>query len=211
MLGNNKYSSLEVEQTSEDDEAAGYTLIEVDTSDDEDKNPKPKPANRVSKPTIRASKKPEKEIRQQNQQENGKESQRKVEICGNSMTKYIKAHKLGRSTNDRVTSKSSSGAKCKDMKHYIMPTLEKKPGEIILHVGTNDLKTSSAKTIVKDIVALKDFVVKASSSTKVTTSELIMRTDDDALNNKIQHVNTLLRQNCAAANIPLIEHSNINN
>ena len=38
-----------------------------------------------------------------------------------------------------------------------------------------------------------------------------MRTDDDALNNKIQHVNTLLRQNCAAANIPLIEHSDINN
>lgn len=60
------------------------------------------------------------------------------------------------------------------MKHYIMPTLEKKPDEIILHVGTNDLKTSSVKTIVKDIVALKDFVVKASP-----ISELIMRTDDE--------------------------------
>ena len=139
----------------------------------------------MSKPTIRASKKPEKEIRQQHQQENGKESQRKVEICGDYMTKYIPAHKLGRSTNDRVTSKSFRGAKCKDMKHYIMRTLEKKPDEIILHVGTNDLKTSSAKTIVKDIVALTDFVVKASPSTKVTISELIMRTDDDALNHKI--------------------------
>ena len=53
--------------------------------------------------------------------------------------------------------------------------------------------------------------MKASPSTKVTISELIMRTDDDALNSKIQHVNTLLRQNCAAANIPLIEHSDINN
>ena len=165
----------------------------------------------MSKSIVRASKKPEKEIRQQHQQENEKESQRKVEICCDSMTKYIQAHKLGRSTNDRVTSRSFSGAKCKDMKHYIMPTLEKKPDEIILHVGTNDLKTSSAKTIVKDIVALKDFVVKASPSTKVTISELIMRTDDDALNNKIQHVNTLLRQSCAAANIPLIEHSDINN
>ena len=209
VLGNNKYSSLKVQQISEDDEAARHTLIEVDTSDDEDKNPKSKPANRESKSTIRASKKPEKEIRQKHQQENEKESQRKVEICGDSMTKYIQAHKLGRSTNDRVTSKSFSAAKCKDMKHYIMPTLEKKPDEIILDVGTNDLKTSSAKTIVKDIVALKDFVVKASPSTKVTISELIMRTDDGALNNKIQHVNTLLRQSCAAANIPLIEHSDI--
>ena len=105
VLGNNKYSSLEVEQTSEDDEAARHTLIEDDTGDDEDKNPKSKPANGVSKSTIRASKKPEKEIRQQHQQENEKESQRKVEICGDSMTKYIQAHKLGRSTNDRVTSK----------------------------------------------------------------------------------------------------------
>ena len=61
------------------------------------------------------------------------------------MTKYIQAHKLGRSTNDRVASKSFSGAKCKDMRHYSMPTLEKKPDEIILHVGTNDLKTSSAQ------------------------------------------------------------------
>ena len=88
------------------------------------------------------------------------------------MTKYIQADKLGRSTNDRVTSKSFSGAKCKDMKHYIMPTLEKKPDEIILHVGTNDLKSSSAKTIVKDIVVPKDFVGKASPFTKVTISEL---------------------------------------
>ena len=53
--------------------------------------------------------------------------------------------------------------------------------------------------------------MKASPSTKVTISELIMRTDDDAFNNKIQHVNTLLRQNCAAAaNISIIEHSDIN-
>ena len=88
------------------------------------------------------------------------------------MTKNIQADKLGRSTNDRVTSKSFSGAKCKDMKHYIMPTLEKKPDEIILHVGTNDLKSSSAKTIVKDIVVLKDFVGKVSPFTKVTISEL---------------------------------------
>lgn len=111
MLGNNKYSSLEVEHTAEDDEAAGHTLIEVDTSDNESK---PKPANRVSKPTIRASKKPEKEIQQQQQQqENEKEFQRKVKICGDSITKYIQAHKLGCSTNDRATSKSFSGRSVK--------------------------------------------------------------------------------------------------
>ena len=146
VLGKNK-SPLEVEQASEDDEEAGQSLIEVGTSDDDDKTPHYRP-KQTSKSTTRASKKPEKEARQQHQQENEKDltdrhnsnqNQRKVDICGDSMTKYIQAHKLGRSTNDRVTSKSFSGAKCKDMKHYIMPTLEKKPDEIILHVGTNDL------------------------------------------------------------------------
>ena len=63
-----------------------------------------------------------------------------------------------------------AGAKYKDTKHYIMPTLEKKPDEIILHFGRNDLKSNSAKTIVKDIVVLKDFVGKASPFTKVTIS-----------------------------------------
>ncbi|CAB3997496.1 Hypothetical predicted protein [Paramuricea clavata] len=201
VVGKNNYSPLEVEQASEDDEEAGQ----------------PK---QTSKSTTRVSKKTEKEARQQHQQGNEKDltdrhnsnqNQRKVDICGDSMTKYIQAHKLGRSTNDRVTSKSFSGAKCKDMKHYIMPTLEKKPDEIILHVGTNDLKTSSAKTVVKDIMALKDFVVKTSPRTKVTISELIVRTDDETLNNKIKQINTLLKQNCAADNTPLIEHSDVNN
>ena len=206
VLGKNKYSPLEVEQASEDDEEAGQSLIEVGTSDDDDKTPHYRP-KQTSKSTTRASKKTDKEARQQHQQENEKDltdkhnsnqNQRKVDICGDSMTKYIQAHKLGRSTNDRVTSKSFSGAKCKDMKHYIMPTLEKKPDEIILQVGTNDLKTSSAKTVVKDIMALKDFVVKSSPRTKVTISELIVRTDDETLNNKIKQINTLLKQNCAA-------------
>jgi hypothetical protein len=216
VLGKNKYSPLEVEQASEDDEEAGQSLIEVGTSDDDDKTPHYRP-KQTSKSTTRASKKTEKEARQQHQQDNEKDltdrhnsnqNQRKVDICGDSMTKYIQAHKLGRPTNDRVTSKSFSGAKCKDMKHY---TLEKKPDEIILHVGTNDLKTSSAKTVVKNIMALKDFVVKTSPSTKVTISELIVRTDDETLNNKIKQINTLLKQNCAADNTALIEHSDINN
>ena len=53
-----------------------------------------------------------------------------VELCGDSMTKHLQAHKIGRSKNERVVSKSLSGATCKDMKHYIVPMLEKKPDEL---------------------------------------------------------------------------------
>ena len=44
------------------------------------------------------------------------------------------------------------------MKHYIVPTFEKKPDELILHIGTNDLKDRARKEIVRDIMALKEFV-----------------------------------------------------
>jgi hypothetical protein len=43
VLGKNKYSPLEVEQASEDDEEAGQSLIEVGTSDDDDKTPHYRP------------------------------------------------------------------------------------------------------------------------------------------------------------------------
>ena len=32
-----------------------------------------------------------------------------------------------------------SGATCYDMYHYLLPTLERKPSHVILHVGTNDV------------------------------------------------------------------------
>ena len=34
-----------------------------------------------------------------------------------------------------------SGAKTKDMKPYVIPTVEQKPNNIILHTETNNLKT----------------------------------------------------------------------
>ena len=70
----------------------------------------------------------------QNGQNNNYRKKRNVEIFGDSMTKHLQAYRIGRSTNERVVSKSFSGATCKDMKHYIVPTLEKKPDELILHI-----------------------------------------------------------------------------
>ena len=48
--------------------------------------------------------------------------------------------KYSRSTH-KVVVKHFRGAKTKDMKSYVTPTVEQKPDNIILHTGTNDLKT----------------------------------------------------------------------
>ena len=55
------------------------------------------------------------------------------------MIKDIKGWKMSRSTR-KVVVKYFSGAKTKDMKSYVVPTVEQKPDNIMLHTGTNDLK-----------------------------------------------------------------------
>ena len=37
---------------------------------------------------------------------------------------------------------SFSGAKIVDINHHIVPLLERKPGEVILHIGTDDIGDS---------------------------------------------------------------------
>ena len=61
-------------------------------------------------------------------------------ILVDSMVKDIKGWKMSNCTW-KVVVKHLSGAKTKDMKSYVIPTIEQKPDNIILHTGTNDLKT----------------------------------------------------------------------
>ena len=61
-------------------------------------------------------------------------------ILVDSMVKDIKGWKMSNCTW-KVVVKHLSGAKNKDMKSYVIPTIEQKPDNIILHTGTNDLKT----------------------------------------------------------------------
>ena len=52
-------------------------------------------------------------------------------VFGNAITKSINHKK-------HVVVKHFSGAKIEDRKHYVKPTQEKQPAQIIIHVGTND-------------------------------------------------------------------------
>ena len=45
------------------------------------------------------------------------------------------------SRTHEVVVKQFNGAKTKDMKSYVIPTVKQKPDNIVLHTGTNDLKT----------------------------------------------------------------------
>ena len=89
------------------------------------------------------------------------------------------------------------------MKHYIVPTLQKKLDELILHIGTNDLKDGALKEIVRDIITLKAFVVKNSPQTKVTISELTLRTGDKKINDEVKNFNECLNKLVSIVNCQL--------
>ena len=59
------------------------------------------------------------------------------------MVKDIKGSKMSNRTR-KVVMKHFSGAKTKGVKFYVIPTVEQIPDDIIIHTGTNDLKTMDA-------------------------------------------------------------------
>jgi len=67
-------------------------------------------------------------------------------LIGDSMIKNIQGTKLGEAVGHRVVVKSFSGATTKAMKDYLKSNLELSPNQVVLHVGTNDLKQKDCKS-----------------------------------------------------------------
>ena len=76
-----------------------------------------------------------------------------VFIAGDSIIQHVQGWDL--STNDKhVAVKSFSGARIANMDDYLRILLRKKPDEIILHVGTNNIRNESPRSVAGGIVNL---------------------------------------------------------
>lgn len=128
-------------------------------------------------------------------------------VIGDSLLKDIKQHLLSKSTKTRVSVKSFAGSTVKDMQHYLVPTLLKKPKHVILHVGTNDLPSGKATEIIKGIKSLSCLIQKSCPEAKVTVSSLIVRNDDKAT--KVTELNALLEAYCTKTQINFLDNRNI--
>ena len=131
----------------------------------------------------------------------------KTSILGDSMIKDLIGSKM--SSSRSVSVKSFSGAKTSDMKHYIVPTLSTPPDEIVLHNGTNDIIHSSAQQIIQNISEIGDIISDASSETKVTISNIITRSDNVNLNQKIDECNVEIASLVSQKGWSLIDNSNL--
>ena len=105
-----------------------------------------------------------------------KKDSRAITILGDSIVKDIKAHKLKRSLSikEKIYVKSFSGATVNDMVDYARPTIRKEPDLIVLHVGSNDLRSNkTANNIASDVVKLA--LEMKSEKNDIMISSLVFR------------------------------------
>ena len=60
------------------------------------------------------------------------------------------------------------GATTKDMESYIQPTTERTPSNVILHCGTNDLKTST------DLEQIAENIINLAKSIKTDKNDVLI-------------------------------------
>ena len=127
-----------------------------------------------------------------------------VFIAGDSIIQHVQGWDL--STNDKhVAVKSFSGAHIADMEDYLKPLLRKEPDKINLHVGSNNIRDESPRSVAEGIVNLvtqiqQDFP----TSTHLTISPLLPMSDNLEFNDKIKEANKILKSFCSSRGFKLL-------
>ena len=75
----------------------------------------------------------------QERQTNESNKKNAVYIVGDSIIQHVQG-RLFRSTDRYVAVKSFSGARVEDMEDFLKPFMRREPEEILLHVGTNNIR-----------------------------------------------------------------------
>ena len=126
----------------------------------------------------------------------------KIFLVGDSMVHDIKGWLLSR--NKTVKVYGFPGSTTEDMESFLIPLLKRKPDQILLHVGTNDLKSYSPQQVADKILDLTKLV--NSYGIRCSVSEIIKR--DNYLSTKGQEVNRIL-STILPEQVSLISHHNI--
>lgn len=129
----------------------------------------------------------------------------KVEIIGDSLLNGLIDDKLSR--NNTIKTRKHSGCTTKDLKHHIMPTIDKKPKIIICHAGSNDL-TNDIDTI-ENYQTIINRIKRKTPYTKIAISSVIKRFDHKNIEMKVVDLNMQLKKLCNDNLIDYIDNDNI--
>ena len=167
-----------------------------------------KTRRRLTKRKNRKKKKEDnhKETTNRNKENKNNMNKTNVYILGDSIVKKLNGYLLTRKIEHKHLVKvcSFSGAKISCMTDHVKPTLRDiNPDHIILHAGTNDLRTeNTASQIAKATIDLATSLKNDDNT--VTVSGIAPRLDD--LNNKANEVNRHLVLMCKERNISFLSH-----
>ena len=125
-------------------------------------------------------------------------------IVGDSMIAGLEEAKLSR--NRKVKVRFIHGAKIKDFYYYLVPLLQKKPDNIILHFGTNNAPYKNEDKIYKELKSIKDVINNQHPSCKVYISTPILRLDNKNANSILKKYVAKLK---GVDEKPVILHDNI--
>ena len=117
-------------------------------------------------------------------------------ILGDSIVKNVYGNDITRSLK-HVVVKHFSRAKIDDMKHYVKPTQEKQPPQIIIHVGTDLRCNKNSDKIANEIVEFANSI--KTSENNVVVFSIVSR--KDRINNKAKEVNENLKDECEEHNL----------
>ena len=132
---------------------------------------------------------------------------KEVFIVGDSILKNLQERKISRSAKVKVS--SFPGCTTMDMRDHIKPILRRNPDAIVMHVGTNSLRSSaSVRDCAEEIVNLATMISNESSA-DLAVSGIIPRSDDEVLAVKVSGVNKILKTFCNQNGWGYVDHSNI--
>ena len=80
---------------------------------------------------------------------------------------------------------------------------------IIVHVGTNNLNTSTPKQICKETIDILNQIQKNNPKSRIVFSSIFKRKDNMSLNAKAMKVNKLLADELAVNGLDVIDNSNV--
>ena len=192
------------------DKKCESTSSSSDTETDDEPN---KEIKKPAKGTQSRKQKVSEDVRNKaNKNNDGTDKKMTAVILGDSMVKYLNAKSLKRSMptgNQNMHLETYRGSTTEAMTYYIKPCLAKQPDQIVLHVGTNDIRDKQRKEIVDGIMKIQHIIKKESPETVVAVSELIHRHDKVEYSQKVKNVNTLLAKACRQNSCDYTEHTNI--
>ena len=126
-------------------------------------------------------------------------------IVGDSMIEDVYGWELS-DREEKVLVKHFSGSTTEDTKTYIQLPLKRDPDRVVIHVGTNDLRSSQDPvTIAKNIID----IAKNSTTNKneILVSSIVLRRD--SLNGEGRQVNNILQKLCVENSFAYVNYSNI--